>query len=85
MKAIIFENHLKYKNSQDQSSRSLILQDVEMFENPITKKRESPKPKDKAAAYIQKPKNWDDISSIIMRKKHDPENFSNHVLNRNHG
>ena len=24
-------------------------------------------------------------SSIIMRKKHDPENFSNHVLNRNHG
>ena len=25
------------------------------------------------------------ISSIIMRKKHDPKNFSNHVLNHNHG
>ena len=65
MKVIIFENHLKYKNSQDQSSRSLILQDVEMFENPIPKKRESPKPKDKAAAYIKKPKNWDDIAKNI--------------------
>ena len=65
MKVIIFENHLKYKNSQDQSSRSLILHDVEMFENPIPKKRESPKPKDKAAAYIKKPKNWDDIAKNI--------------------
>ena len=55
---------VKYNSAKDPSSRPAILQDVEMYETP-TKKKESPKPKDKAAANIHKPKNWDDIAKNV--------------------
>ena len=60
----LFENPTEYNSSKDQSNRSTILQDVEMYEHP-TKKRESPRPKDKAAANIHKPKPWDEIAKSV--------------------